>query len=128
VGGHRLGRWAFLPLSPTNNCEPRRPLPRERWDWVVCRNAAWINKLWSAIYPGPDMGAQTAVSLVASCPRTRRSNTAYRFPRRELLQCVPRVGPPKGTLTSSEHKPSENQNSASFVNLGELSAPLILMA
>jgi hypothetical protein len=56
------------PLVPHINCEPRRPLPTGRWDWVVCRNALWVNRLWSAIYPGPHMETETAVSPVVFLP------------------------------------------------------------
>jgi hypothetical protein len=44
------------PLVPHTNCEPRRPLPTGRWDWVVCRNDLWANRVWSAICPGPHLG------------------------------------------------------------------------
>jgi hypothetical protein len=59
------------PLVPHVICEPRRPFPTERWDWVVCRNALWVNKLWSAIYPYHAWG-QRPQSPPSSCPKARK--------------------------------------------------------
>jgi hypothetical protein len=70
------------PLVPHINCEPRPPLPTERWDWAVCRNALWVNRLWSAIYPCHAWG-QTAVSPVLFLPAGRKDLT-------------PRIGPRDG--------------------------------
>jgi hypothetical protein len=59
------------PLVPHAIHEPRRPLPTERWDWVVCRNALWVNKLWSAIYPYHAWGHRPQ-STPSSCPKARK--------------------------------------------------------
>jgi hypothetical protein len=113
------------PLVPHINCEPRRPLPTERWDWVVCRNALWVNRLWSAIYPYHSWGQRPQSPRPLLPRRQERCYTAHRSPRRGLLQCITRIGPPKGTLTSPAHKTSLVTFHNLSVNFGELSAPLI---
>jgi hypothetical protein len=116
------------PLVPHINCEPRRPLPTERWDWVVYWNALWVNRMWSALYPYHSWG-QRPQSLRPLLPRRQeRCFTAHRSPRRGSLQCITRIGPPKGTLTSSAHKTSLITFHNLSVNFGELSAPLISRA
>jgi hypothetical protein len=60
------------PLVPHINCEPRRPLPTERWDWVVCRNALWVNRLWSAIYPYHSWAQRPQSPPSSSCPMARK--------------------------------------------------------
>jgi hypothetical protein len=60
------------PLVPHINCEPRRPLPAERWDWVVCRNALWVKRLWSAIYPYRAWGQRPQSPPPSSCPKARK--------------------------------------------------------
>jgi hypothetical protein len=112
-------------LVPHINCEPRRPLPTEGWDWVVCRNALWGQRPQSPPF-----------SLLAR--RQERCYTAHRSPKRdpcsvshasvpekEPLQCFPRINPPHviHSLTISKSK-----TTASFINFGELSAPLISVA
>jgi hypothetical protein len=112
------------PLVPHINCEPRRPLPTERWDWVVCRNALWVNRLWSAIYPCHAWGP-TAVSPVLFLPAGRKDLTPRIGPRdgdpygvsRTL---VPRRGPSRHPLSNVL-----KIHAQSVVNFGELSAPLI---
>jgi hypothetical protein len=93
------------PLVPHINCEPRRPLPTERWDWVVCRNALWVNRLWSAIYPYHTWGLDRSLPRPHLARRQERRYTAHRSPKRGPLECLTRIGPPKGTLTSSARKP-----------------------
>jgi hypothetical protein len=51
---------------------------------VVCRNALWVNRLWSAIYPGPLMGRR---AQSPPCPPACRQD-----------DLIPRIGPPRGTL------------------------------
>jgi hypothetical protein len=112
-------------LVPHINCEPRRPLPTEGWDWVVCRNALWGQRPQSPPF-----------SLLAR--RQERCYTAHRSPKRdpcsvshasvpekEPLQCFPRINPPHviHSLTISKSK-----TTASFINFGKLSAPLISVA
>jgi hypothetical protein len=100
------------PLVPHINCEPRHPLSTERWDWVVCRNALWVNRLWSAIYPYRSGSKDRSLPRPLLARRQGRCYTAHRSP--------------KGTLTSSTQQPSPNSDNSMFVNFGELSAPLIL--
>jgi hypothetical protein len=116
------------PLVPHINCEPRRPLPTERWDWVVCRNALWVNRLWSAVYLYHTWELDRSLPRPLLVRRQERSYTAHRSLRRGPLQCVTRIGPPKGTLTSSARKHSRKPCSNQSVNFGELSAPLISRA
>jgi hypothetical protein len=113
------------PLVPHINCEPRRPLPTERWDWVVCRNALWVNRLWSAIYPYHTWGLDRSLPRPLLARRQERSYTAHRSPKRGPWQRVTRIGPPKGTLISSTYKPYSLTMHHKSVNFGELSAPLI---
>ncbi|KAH0815575.1 hypothetical protein GEV33_007215 [Tenebrio molitor] len=96
------------PLVPHINCEPRPPLPTERWDWVVCRNALW-----------------TAVSAVLFLPEGKKDVTPRIGPRKGdscivLRASIPRRGPSRHPLVTI----SETNHSI-FVNFGKLSAPLI---
>jgi hypothetical protein len=99
------------PLVPHINCEPRLPLPTERWDWAVCRNALWVNRLWSAVYLYHTWGLDRSLPRPLLARRQERCYTAHRSPKREPLQCLTRIGPPKGTLTSSAHMPLSKTNS-----------------
>jgi hypothetical protein len=114
------------PLVPHINCEPRPPLPTERWDWAVCRNALWVNRLWSAIYPFHSWGLDRSLPRSLLARRQERCYTAHRSPvPGGPLRCVTRIGPPKGILTSSTHVPVASPFPKKSVNFGELSAPLI---
>jgi hypothetical protein len=116
------------PLVPHINCEPRLPVAHRTWDWAVCRNALRVNRLWSAIYLFHSWGLDRSLPRYLLARRQERCYTAHRSPvPGGPLRCVTRIGPPKGTLTSSTREPSLVQ-SKSFVNFGELSAPLILGA
>jgi hypothetical protein len=110
------------PLVPHINCKPRRPLLTERWDWVICQNALWVNRLWSAIYPYRTWGQKPRTPPSSSCPKAK--------------------APEKGTLAvfsahrSPERHPhvihsltiSRKLKHSMFVNFGELFAPLISAA
>jgi hypothetical protein len=113
------------PLVPHINCEPRLPLPTERWDWAACRNALDVNRLWSAVYPYHAWGLDRSLPRPLLARRQERCYTAHRSPKRGPLQCLTRIGPPKGTLTSSARKPLSSPIRIKSVNFGELSAPLI---
>jgi hypothetical protein len=112
------------PLVPHINCEPRRPLPTERWDWVVCRNALWVNRLWSAIYPYHTWGLDRSLPRPHLARRQERRYTAHRSPKRGPLQCLTRIGPPKGTLTSSARKPFSLQKFRPLHEIDELAYKL----
>jgi hypothetical protein len=91
------------PLVPHINCEPRPRLPTERWDWVVCRNALWVNRLWSAIYPYHSWGLDRSLPRPLLARRQERCYTAHRFPKREPLQCLTRIGPQAIAITTLFH-------------------------
>jgi hypothetical protein len=117
------------PLVPHINCEPRLPVAHRTWDWAVCRNALRVNRLWSAIYLFHSWGLDRSLPHYLLARRQERCYTAHRSPvPGGPLRCVTRIGPPKGTLTSSTHQPSHWPCSKNFVNFGELSAPLIFGA
>jgi hypothetical protein len=100
VGGHRRGRWASLPpYSPTHKLRTATPVAHRAWDWAVCRNALWVNRLWSAIYPYHSWGLDRSLHRSLLARRQERCYTAHRSPKRGPLQCLARIGPPKGTLT-----------------------------
>jgi hypothetical protein len=115
------------PLVPHVNCEPRLPVAHRAWDWAVCRNALWVNRLWSAIYPFHSWGLDRSLPRSLLARRQERCYTAHRSPGGPL-RCVTRIGPPKGTLTSSTHVPVASPFPKKSVNFGELSAPLISRA
>jgi hypothetical protein len=112
-------------LSPTRKLRIATPVATERWDWVVCRNALWVNRLWSAVYLYHTWGLDRSLPRPLLARRQERCYTAHRSPKREPLQCLTRIGPPKGTLTSSARMPLSKPIHIKFVNFGELSAPLI---
>jgi hypothetical protein len=114
------------PLVPHINCEPRLPVAHRAWDWAVCRNALWVNRLWSAIYPFHSWGLDRSLPRSLLARRQERCYTAHRSPvPGGPLRCVTRIGPPKGILTSSTHVPVASPFPKKSVNFGELSAPLI---
>jgi hypothetical protein len=95
------------PLVPHITCEPRLPVAHRAWDWAVCRNALWVNRLWSAIYLFRSWGLDRSLPRYLLARRQERCYTAHRSPvPGGPLRCVTRIGPPKGTLTSSTHYPS----------------------
>jgi hypothetical protein len=95
------------PLVPHINCEPRLPVAHRTWDWAVCRNALRVNRLWSAIYLFHSWGLDRSLPRSLLARRQERCYTAHRSPvPGGPLRCVTRIGPPKGTLTSSTHYPS----------------------
>jgi hypothetical protein len=94
------------PLVPHINCEPRLPVAHRAWDWAVCRNALWVNRLWSAIYLFHSWGLDRSLPRSLLARRQERCYTAHRSPvPGGPLQCLTRIGPPKGTLTSSARVP-----------------------
>jgi hypothetical protein len=95
------------PLVPHINCEPRLPVAHRTWDWAVCRNALRVNRLWSAIYLFHSWGLDRSLPRYLLARGQERCYTAHRSPvPGGPLRCVTRIGPPKGTLTSSTHQPS----------------------
>jgi hypothetical protein len=105
------------PLVPHINCESRRPLPTERWDWVVCPNALWVNRLWSAIYPYHTWGLDRSLPRPLLARRQERCYTAHRSSKRVPLQCVTRIGPRRGPsrhpLINHSRKPCTSNPSTS---------------
>jgi hypothetical protein len=94
------------PLVPHINCEPRLPVAHRTWDWAVCRNALRVNRLWSAIYLFHSWGLDRSLPRSLLARRQERCYTAHRSPvPGGPLQCLTRIGPPKGTLTSSAREP-----------------------
>ncbi|KAH0816925.1 hypothetical protein GEV33_005867 [Tenebrio molitor] len=114
------------PLSPTHKLRTAAPGAHRTWDWAVCRNALWVNRLWSAIYPFHSWGLDRSLPRSLLARRQERCYTAHRSPvPGGPLRCVTRIGPPKGILTSSTHVPVASPFPKKSVNFGELSAPLI---
>jgi hypothetical protein len=68
------------PLVPHINCEPRLPVAHRAWDWAVCRNALWVNRLWSAIYPFHSWGLDRSLPRSLLARRQERCYTAHRSP------------------------------------------------
>jgi hypothetical protein len=68
------------PLVPHVNCEPRLPVAHRAWDWAVCRNALWVNRLWSAIYPFHSWGLDRSLPRSLLARRQERCYTAHRSP------------------------------------------------
>ncbi|KAJ3636464.1 hypothetical protein MTP99_000011 [Tenebrio molitor] len=94
------------PLSPTHKLRTAAPVAHRTWDWAVCRNALWVNRLWSAIYPFHSWGLDRSLPRSLLARRQERCYTAHRSPvPGGPLRCVTRIGPPKGTLTSSARVP-----------------------
>jgi hypothetical protein len=85
-------------LVPHINCEPRRPLPTERWDWVVCRNALWVNRLCSAIYPYHTWGQRPQSPPSSSCPKARKMLHRASVPETGTLAVFPAHRSPEGDL------------------------------
>jgi hypothetical protein len=68
------------PLVPHIDCEPRLPVAHRMWDWAVCRNALWVNRLWSAIYPFHSWGLDRSLPRYLLARRQERCYTAHRSP------------------------------------------------
>jgi hypothetical protein len=125
VGGHRLGRWASLPLSPTHKLRTATPVAHGAVGLGSLSERFMGKQIVVCHLPVPLLGARPQSPPSSSCLQARkilhprigpRDGDPYGVSR----TLVPRRGPSRHPLSNVL-----KIHAQSVVNFGELSAPLI---